>query len=78
MANKNECTVYLGPFHLMYTPPYGREFLKGFEKTISEGLCASASFDLCVFSEGCLCRHFDLFFFGIQILLTSSIRGCVH
>jgi hypothetical protein len=36
----------------MYTPTYGQEFLKGFEKAISEGLCASASFDLCVFSEG--------------------------
>ena len=32
--------------------PYGREFLRGFEKSVSEGLCASASFDLCVFSEG--------------------------
>ena len=41
-----------GPFHLIYTPPYGREFLRGFEKAVSEGLCASASFDLCVFSEG--------------------------
>jgi hypothetical protein len=41
-----------GPFHLMYTPPYGREFPRGFEKAISEGLCASASFDLSVFSEG--------------------------
>jgi hypothetical protein len=43
---------YCGPFHLMYTPPYGREFPRGFEKAISEGLCASASFDLSVFSEG--------------------------
>jgi hypothetical protein len=68
-----------GPFHLIYTPPYGREFLRGFEKAVSEGLCASASFHLCVFSEGrCLCRHFDLFFLGVQILLTSSIGGCVH
>jgi hypothetical protein len=33
-------------------PPYGREFLRGFGKAISEGLCASASFDLYVFSEG--------------------------
>ena len=41
-----------GPFHLIYTPPYGREFLRGFEKAVSEGLCALASFDLCVFSEG--------------------------
>jgi hypothetical protein len=40
------------------------------EKAVSEGLCASASFDLCVFSEGwgknflisgCSCRHFDIF-----------------
>ena len=45
-------TPGLGPFHLIYTPPYGREFLRGFEKAVSEGLCASASFDLCVFSEG--------------------------
>ena len=36
----------------IYTPPYGREFLREFEKAVSEGLCASASFDLCVFSEG--------------------------
>jgi hypothetical protein len=43
---------HCGPFHLIYTPPYGREFLRGFEKAISEGLCASASFNLCVFSEG--------------------------
>jgi hypothetical protein len=41
-----------GPFHLIYTPPYGREFLRGVEKAVSEGLCASASFDLCVFSDG--------------------------
>ena len=32
--------------HLVYTPPYGREFLRGFGKAVSEGLCASASFDL--------------------------------
>jgi hypothetical protein len=31
---------------------YGREFLRGFEKAVSEGLCASASFDLFLFSEG--------------------------
>ena len=46
----------LGPFHLIYTPPYGREFLRGVEKVISEGLCASASFDLCVFSSFDLCE----------------------
>jgi hypothetical protein len=38
--------------HLIYPPPHGREFLRGFEKAVSEGLCASASFDLCIFSEG--------------------------
>ena len=46
--------VYLShgaiPFNVH--PPYGREFLRVFEKAVSEGLCASASFDLCVFSEG--------------------------
>jgi hypothetical protein len=41
-----------GPFHLIYTPLYGREFLRGFGKAVSEGLCASASFDLCVFLRG--------------------------
>jgi hypothetical protein len=29
----------------MYTPSYGREFLRGVEKAIFEGFCASASFD---------------------------------
>jgi hypothetical protein len=49
---KRQARAPLGPFHLIYTPPYGREFLRGLEKAVSEGLCASASFDLCVFSEG--------------------------
>ena len=47
-----DCLTEHGPFHLIYTPPYVREFLRGFEKAVSEGLCASASFDLGVFSEG--------------------------
>jgi hypothetical protein len=55
-AKENESAMHfilqMGPFHLIYTPPYGREFLRGFEKAVSEGLCASASFDLCIFSEG--------------------------
>ena len=29
-------------------------------------------------SGRCLCRHFDLFFLGVHILLNSSIGGCVH
>ena len=43
----------MGP-PLIYTPPppYRREFLRGVEKAVSEELCASAYFDLCVFSEG--------------------------
>ena len=65
---------FIWAIHLIYTPPYGREFLRGVEKAISEGLCASASFDLC-FLGGCLCRHFDLFFLGVRILLNSSIGG---
>ena len=46
-------------------------------KAISEGLCLSASFDHCNFSEGqgenskflwgVLCRHFDLFSEGLKI-----------
>jgi hypothetical protein len=40
------------PFNV-HPPPYGREFLRGgVEKAISEGLCASGSFDLCFFSKG--------------------------
>ena len=27
------------------------------------------------FLRGVLCRHFDLFFLGVKILLTSSIGG---
>ena len=43
-----------GPFHLMSThpPPYGRIFLKGDPKVVSEGSSLLASFDLCDFSEG--------------------------
>ena len=37
----------IGSFHLMYTlTQYGLEFPRGFGKTVSEGLCALASFDL--------------------------------
>jgi hypothetical protein len=43
---------HIRAIHLIYTPAYEREFLRGFEKAVSEGLCASASFDICVFSEG--------------------------
>jgi hypothetical protein len=58
---------------------------KGDSKVVSEGLSLSASFDLCDISEGkgkifkflrgVLCRHFDLFFLGVKILLTSSVGG---
>jgi hypothetical protein len=73
------CLYWAIPFNVH--TPYGREFLSGFEKAVSEGLCASASFDLrknFLISGGCLCRHFDLFFLGVQIVLNSSIGGCVH
>ena len=52
MVKLTEVPSAVGPFHLMYPHPPWTRISEGFEKSVSEGLCASASFDLCVFSEG--------------------------
>ena len=59
--------------------------LKGCSKSISEGLCLSASFDHCVFLRGkaknskflrgILCRHFDLFFLKIFKAHSQGVCG---
>jgi hypothetical protein len=81
-SHKNPLTHNSIPFNVH--PPYGWVFLKGDSKSRFWGVKAcrhpliSAIFlrgkvKIYKFLRGVLCRHFDLFFLGVKILLTSSV-----
>jgi hypothetical protein len=79
---------FSGPFHLIYKPPMDENFWGGRE--FQRGCVHRHPLIFVVFFWGvrqkflnfwggvCLCRHFDLFFLEVQILLTSSIGRCVQ